>query len=80
MLWQYIFTSISAVLFFGFVALLITVFTPTKQTYLFMCGGAAVDSIVEDNPEVKELPGNTLNLLNEYIKLETEKIKKGKKD
>ena len=46
-----------------------------------MVGGKAVDSIVEKNPEVKELPENTLNLLNEYIKAETEKVKaKNEKD
>ena len=51
------------------------IFIPSKQTFLFMIGGKAVDSIVEENPEVKELPENTLNLLNEYIKAETEKVK-----
>lgn len=51
------------------------IFIPSKQTFLFMIGGRAVDSIVEDKPEIKELPGNTFDLLNEYIKAETEKVK-----
>ena len=50
-------------------------FCPTKQTYLFMVGGKVVDKLVENNPQLKEIPGNTIDLLNEYIKLETEKIR-----
>ena len=57
------------------VSLLLTIFVPSKRTFLLMMGGKAVDSIVEDKPKVKEIPGNTLDLLNEYIKAETEKIK-----
>lgn len=51
------------------------IFMPTKQTYIFMVGGRAVDEAISVNPEIKELPNNTLNLLNEYIKLETEKVR-----
>lgn len=51
------------------------IFCPTKQTYLFMVGGRVVDELVENNPTIKEIPGNTIDLLNEYIKLETEKIR-----
>lgn len=51
------------------------VFCPTKQTYLFMVGGRVVNELVENNPTIKEIPGNTIDLLNEYIKLETEKIR-----
>ena len=50
-------------------------FIPSKQTYLFMAGGKVVDDIVKNNPEVKDIPNNTLNLLNEYIKAETIKIR-----
>ena len=52
------------------------IFTPTKETFLFMIGGKAVDTLVENNPEVSEIPSNTINLLNEYIKSETEKIRR----
>ena len=58
------------------ISILLVVFIPTKRTFLFMMGGRAVDSIISNNPEIKELPGNTLNLLNEYIKVETEKLNK----
>ena len=51
------------------------IFIPTKQTYLFMVGGRVIEQIVDDNPEIKELPGNTIELLNEYIKEETEEIR-----
>lgn len=58
-----------------FISILGVIFIPTKKTFLFMVGSRAVDSIVEENPKVKELPENTINLLNEYIKAETEKVK-----
>ena len=51
------------------------IFIPDQKTYLFMTGGSVVDNIIEEKPEIKELPGNTLNLLNEYIKKETGKLK-----
>lgn len=61
------------------IALLISalglVFCPTKQTYLFMMGGRVVDQAITKNPDIKQIPANTLDLLNEYIKLETEKVR-----
>lgn len=51
------------------------IFTPTQDTFLLMYGGKIVDHAVENNPEVKDIPGNTLNLLNEYIKTKTEELK-----
>lgn len=62
------------------VGAIITVFVPDKKTYLFMKGGQYVDTLVEDNPDVKELPSNTINLINEYIKAETESVKSKKSD
>ena len=53
-------------------------FTPDKETFLFMMGGKVVDTTIENNPEIKELPGNTINLLNEFIEAETDKIRKSK--
>jgi hypothetical protein len=50
------------------------VFIPEKKTFLFMVGGKAVDTLV-DKTNIEEIPGNTINLLNEYIKAETEGIK-----
>ena len=57
------------------IAIVGCIFIPSKQTYLFMVGGNAVDKIVEKSPEIKEIPSNTLELLNEYIKAETEKVR-----
>lgn len=51
------------------------IFIPTKKTYLFMVGGKTIDNVIEKNPDIEELPANTLNLLNEYIKAKTEDIK-----
>ena len=58
---------------------LFVIFVPSKKTFLFMIGGSAVDKVVANNPEVKEIPGNTLELLNEYIKAETVKLREGSK-
>lgn len=58
------------------VAIVGIIFIPTKQTFLFMVGGHAVDSMIERHPGIKDIPGNTLDLLNEYIKAETEKIRR----
>lgn len=59
-------------LIIGFLA---TCFVPSKETYLFMVGGKVVDSAIKQNPSVKDLPGNTLQLLNEYIVSKTEGIR-----
>jgi hypothetical protein len=56
------------------VSILMVVFIPEKKTFLFMVGGKAVDTLV-DKTNIEEIPGNTINLLNEYIKAETEGIK-----
>ena len=53
--------------------IIFTVFIPEKKTFLFMVGGKAVDTLVEKT-DIEEIPGNTINLLNEYIKAETEKV------
>ena len=61
------------------VSIMLVVFIPTKKTYLFMIGGKAVDTLV-DETNIDEIPGNTIDFLNEYIKAETENIKNKNKD
>ena len=56
------------------VSIIMVIFVPEKKTFLFMIGGKAVDTLV-DNTNIEEIPGNTINLLNEYIKAETENVK-----
>lgn len=56
------------------IASLLVIFVPEKKTFLFMVGGKAVDELV-DHTDIEEVPNNTINLLNEYIKAETEKVK-----
>lgn len=56
------------------VSILMVVFIPEKKTFLFMVGGKAVDTLV-DKTNIEEIPGNTIDLLNEYIKAETENVK-----
>lgn len=58
-----------------FVSALGVIFIPSKQTYLFMVGGKVVEDFIENNPQSKQIPGNTLDLINEYIKTETEEIR-----
>lgn len=60
------------------IGLLGLTFCPTKQTYLFMVGSRTIEDVIENNSTLKEVPGNTIDLLNEYIKLETEKIRNKK--
>lgn len=56
-------------------AALTLIFVPNKRTYLFMVAGRGIDNVVSSNPGIKDIPANTLELLNEYIKLETEEIR-----
>ena len=58
-----------------FISACVKIFVPNKQTFLFMVGGAVVDNAIEHKPEIKELPENTLNLLNEYIKEATDDVR-----
>ena len=44
-----------------------------------MMGGKVVDLTIDNNPEVKEIPEKTINLLNAWIEEETEELK-NKKD
>ena len=55
-------------------ALIIT-FVPTKRTFLLNTGVHAVERMYNNNEQLQELPENTLNLLNEYIKTITEELK-----
>lgn len=59
-----------------FVSIFGNIFVPDSKTYLLMVGGSAVEKAIENNSEVEEIPKNTLILLNEYIKSETNKLKK----
>ena len=58
------------------ISLLVMTFVPKEKTYLLMVGGRTVDHAIQSNPEIKELPGKTLHLLNEYIEAETIKIQR----
>ena len=53
---------------------LIVVFIPSRETYLLMKGGKVVDTAINNNEDLKNIPENTLNLLNEYIKTVTEEL------
>lgn len=61
------------------IGIVLTIFVPDKKTFLFMVGGKAVDTLV-DKTNIEEIPGNTIDLLNEYIKAETEGIRQRNND
>lgn len=60
---------------FGIIFILSAVILPSKKTYLLMMGGKVVDMTVENNPQLKEIPGKTIDLLNARIEEETRNIK-----
>jgi formate hydrogenlyase subunit 3/multisubunit Na+/H+ antiporter MnhD subunit len=48
------------------IATLISIFTPSKQTYLFMVGGHALEEIA-NNEKVQERASHTIDLLDQYL-------------
>lgn len=60
---------------FGIIFILAALILPSKNTYLLMMGGKVVDMTVENNPQLKEIPGKTIDLLNAWIEEETKNIK-----
>lgn len=48
------------------IATLISTFTPSKQTYLFMVGGHALEEIA-NNEKVQERASHTIDLLDQYL-------------
>jgi Na+-driven multidrug efflux pump len=60
---------------FGIIFILAALILPSKDTYLLMMGGRVVDLTIEDNPQIKEIPEKTIDLLNAWIEEETKNIK-----
>ena len=54
-------SMITALIIF-FVSIFGNIFVPDDKTYLLMVGGNAVEKAIEKNPEVEEIPKNTLIL------------------
>lgn len=52
------------------VALLLAIFVPTRKTIILMAGGKVIDQTIQNNPKIKEIPSNTIDLVNEYLKKE----------
>lgn len=61
-----------AVLLFS---LILKIATPSKNTIYLMAGGKLVDLTIENNPQIKEVPGKTIDLLNAWLEKETEGLK-----
>lgn len=59
---------------------LATIFIPDKETYLLMQGSKAVEQMYNKSETLQELPKNTVNLLNEYVKTLTEELKEAQEE
>ena len=57
------------------ISLLGHVFTPDKDTYLLMKGGEIVEEAYKNSSDLQELPKNTAEFLNEYVKTLTKELK-----
>lgn len=57
----------------GVIAMSLHIAIPTKETYLLMQIGSITDMEVENNPKLKQIPENTIILLNKIIEEEETK-------
>ena len=56
------------------------IFVPDKDTYLLMKGGEIVEEAYKNSSDLQELPGNTAEFLNEYVKTLTKELKEANKE
>lgn len=56
------------------IALLLGIFVPTRKTLILMAGGKIIDQTIQNNPKIKEIPSNTIDLVNEYLKKEIQDL------
>lgn len=56
-------------------SIILRIVTPSKNTIYLMAGGKLVDMTIENNPQIKEVPGKTIDLLNAWLEKETGEIK-----
>ena len=57
---------VKTTLIIAIVSTLVSTFTPSKQTYLFMVGGNALEEIAK-NEKVQERASKTIDLLDQYL-------------
>ena len=57
------------------ISLLGHIFIPNKDTYLLMKGGQIVEDAYRNSSDLQELPKNTAEFLNEYVKTRTKELK-----
>jgi len=55
--------------------MILRVITPCKNTIYLMAGGKLVDLTIENNPQIKEVPGKTIDLLNAWLEKETGELR-----
>ena len=56
------------------VSILCAVFVPGRKTYLLMSAGKIVDKVAENDPKVKDIPKNTIELLGSFLQSELQKL------
>lgn len=59
---------------------ILIVVTPSKNTIYLMAGGKLVDMTIENNPQIKEVPGKTIDLLNAWLEKEINSVENKKEN
>lgn len=60
------------------VSVLVDIFVPGRKTYLLMSAGRIVDKAAENDPKVKDIPENTIQLLGSFLQSELQKLEDNK--
>lgn len=60
------------------VSVLVDIFVPGRKTYLLMSAGKVVDKVAKDDPNVKDIPKNTIQLLDSFLQSELQKLEDNK--
>lgn len=60
------------------VSILCVVFVPGRKTYLLMSAGKIVDKVAANDPKVRDIPKNTIELLGSFLQSELQKLEEDK--
>ena len=56
------------------ISILCVVFVPGRKTYLLMSAGKIVDKVAANDPKVRDIPKNTIELLGSFLQSELQKL------
>ena len=65
---------------FGIIFITASITIPSKKTYLLMMSGRVIDQAVVGNPDAKDIPDKTVELLNVWLDNEIQKNKSKTED